>query len=99
MAKSHKRAAVVAAEAPTVAPIVAPVEHLNPSDRAHLWQRPARADEAAPVTPSDAPYELPRYLHKQGDAAKLVTTVEQCEAARADGWVFHPDWIDEPAAE
>lgn len=88
-------------------PVVAPAEdaptsnasiptlahsHKDPAQRAHVWERPARIDErpvdAAPH--ADYAHELPRWIHK-GPDQKFVTTPDDCEAAKADGWVIDPN--------
>lgn len=70
------------------------MDHKDPTDRAHLWDRKARPDEQPTTEPvSDYPHALPRHLHKGADS-KIVITPDECEAHLDDGWVIHPG--DEP---
>jgi hypothetical protein len=66
--------------------------HKDPAQRAHVWERPARIDERpAPVDPhADYAHALPRWIHKGGEQ-KFVTTPDECEAAKADGWLIDPN--------
>lgn len=69
-----------------------PESHKDPAQRAHLWERPSRVDEQpAPVDPhADYAHALPRWVHKGADQ-KFVTTPDECDAAKADGWVIDPN--------
>lgn len=40
----------------------------------------------------DYPYQIPRYVHRDG-AAQLVSTEAACDAALADGWEIHPSLV------
>lgn len=72
-------------------PSQGPIEHLEPGERTHLWQRPSRVDEKADEsTDTDYPHELPRWVHKAGADPKMVHTPAQCDEALADGWEIHP---------
>lgn len=66
--------------------------HKDPAQRAHVWERPARSDERPVIAeaPVDYQHELPRWVHKDGDQA-FVTTPEECDAAKAAGWVIDPN--------
>lgn len=66
--------------------------HKNPAERTHVWERPARVDErpAEPTPFADYEHELPRWVHKGADQ-RFVTTPEDCEAAKADGYVIDPN--------
>lgn len=67
-----------------------PAEHKGPGERAHLWDRPKRPDEAPPAAAAtDYAHETPRWVHKDG-AQKRVETPEDCAEALADGWLTHP---------
>jgi hypothetical protein len=85
MAKKH-------VESPADAPPASdPVAHKDPTDRAHIWERPARADEIARTEALvDYPHELPRHVHRANGAYKLVTTPDECETALAEGWSLTP---------
>lgn len=73
-------------------------DHKDPKDRAHLWQRPERADEAAAAPASfDYHLELPRHVHAAGGESKIVFTPDEAEDALANGFYLHPN--DIPAAE
>lgn len=73
-------------------------KHKEPKDRAHVWERPARADEQPAAAPAaDYPHELPRYVHHADGTAKLVSTPDEAEAALAAGYYINPN--DIPAAD
>jgi hypothetical protein len=55
--------------------------------RAHIWEPEAPVEAEAPI---DYAHELPRFLHKHGEADLRVNTPADCDAALADGWTFHP---------
>lgn len=66
------------------------VDHKEPKDRAHMWERPKREDETADAAVVlDYPHVLPRLLHKDGDH-KRVDLPDECDAALADGWSLLP---------
>lgn len=74
-----------------------PIEHKDPKDRAHMWERPARADEQREVESRDFDegyHELPRHLHKANGEWKQVDTRAECEAALADGWSLLPPKVE-----
>jgi hypothetical protein len=73
-------------------------EHKDPKDRAHVWERPARADEAPAETVShDYHLELPRFLHKHGEESIVVRTPAEADEALANG--YHVNLNDMPAEE
>jgi hypothetical protein len=90
MAKK-KQAAIEDAPVSDVSIPTIPESHKDPAQRTHLWERPARVDEKPAEAPphADYKYELPRWLHKDGES-KYVTTPEACDAALKAGWEIHP---------
>jgi len=57
--------------------------------RAGVWARPSLED-AAGAPALDYEYELPRHLHKRGEAESLIVrTPAECVAALARGWEIH----------
>jgi len=63
----------------------------DPAARAHMWERPARPDEATDeaVSLANYPHETPRWLHRDGQM-KRVETPDECARALGDGWQIHP---------
>lgn len=61
--------------------------HKDPTDRAHLWDRPTPDHDQPAVAPD--PY-FPRHLHKPGGVFKVVDDQAAMEAALADGWDLEP---------
>jgi hypothetical protein len=67
------------------------MEHKNPADRSHFWERPERHDErpAAPVDPN-----YPRHMHKADGEFLEVHDDEEFERALAAGWAVTPPIAD-----
>lgn len=63
------------------------VEHKNPADRAHFWERPQRHDEmpAAPIDPN-----FPKHLHKADGEFLEVGDDDAMQRALDDGWALDP---------
>lgn len=74
----------------------------DPKDRAHVWERPARADEQAlEAVAHDYAHELPRYLHNAAGDVLLVSTPIEADEALANGFYVNPNDIpaEAPAVE
>ena len=57
-------------------------------------KRPEDETALAPIdVPDPYPYQTPRYVHREGEAPRLVETPEDCARALASGWSLYPDWI------
>ena len=63
------------------------MSHKPPAERAHLWERPARADEQEPA-PIDR--DFPRHVHKADGEFLEVTNPADLEIALAAGWLLEP---------
>lgn len=80
-----------------------PIEHKDPKDRAHVWERPARADEQPEVESRDLDEdgypEIPRHLHKANGEWLRVDTREEYDAGRANGWLLLPPKVEVPKVD
>jgi hypothetical protein len=70
---------------------------MDPKDRPHFWHRPEPGEASAAAENGEYPHQLPRIVHKANGEYKRVDTIEECEAAFADGYRLFP-WTEEVAA-
>lgn len=63
------------------------VEHKNPADRSHFWERPARHDERAAA---EVDRDFPRHVYNTEGAFLEVGDQAALDAALADGWSLEP---------